>query len=235
MLNEEDRAAGLLLNLTGRTAKGKTSGALGMTVRALGWGWRVAVVQFMKGDRETGERSFFRTHFPEMIFEQYGLGLLSRPGDHAGMAQRGWARARELLAEFPGELLVLDELNNALTHGLRRPRRSTRCAETPPGGAECDRNRAVCAAGAGRTLRPRLRNPRGQAPLPARHPGAERIGLLMEHRLLWDLTGPEIEAESFRRIDAEASPEQRRASPPPNGMSRGGWCTPPPTSAFSTF
>ena len=72
----------------------------------------------MKGDRETGERSFFRTRFPEMIFEQYGLGLLSRPGDHAGMAQRGWARARELLAEFPGELLVLDELNNALTHGF---------------------------------------------------------------------------------------------------------------------
>ena len=31
----------------------------------------------------------------------------------------------------------------------------------------------------------------------------------MEHRLLWDLTGPEIEAESFRRIDAEAAPEQR--------------------------
>ena len=31
----------------------------------------------------------------------------------------------------------------------------------------------------------------------------------MEHRLLWDLTGPEIEAESFRRIDAEASSEQR--------------------------
>ncbi len=117
MLNEEDRAAGLLLNLTG-DGKGKTSGALGMTVRALGWGWRVAVVQFMKGDLETGERSFFRTHFPEMIFEQYGLGLLSRPGDHAGMAQRGWARARELLAEFPGELLVLDELNNALTHGF---------------------------------------------------------------------------------------------------------------------
>ena len=34
------------------------------------------------------------------------------------MAQRGWARARELLAEFPGELLVLDELNNALAHGF---------------------------------------------------------------------------------------------------------------------
>ena len=31
----------------------------------------------------------------------------------------------------------------------------------------------------------------------------------MEHRLLWDLTGPEIEAESFRWIDAEAAPEQR--------------------------
>ena len=98
--------------------QGKTSAALGNAIRKASNGQSAYVVQFMKGDRETGERSFFRTHFPEMIFEQYGLGLLSRPGDHAGMAQRGWARARELLAEFPGELLVLDELNNALTHGF---------------------------------------------------------------------------------------------------------------------
>ena len=53
-----------------------------------------------------------------MIFEQYGLGLTSRPGDHAGAARRGWERAKCRLADFEGKLLVLDELNVALSHGF---------------------------------------------------------------------------------------------------------------------
>ena len=72
----------------------------------------------MKSSRETGELQFFRRFFPGMIFEQYGLGLTSRPGDHAGAARRGWERAKCLLADFEGELLVLDELNVALSHGF---------------------------------------------------------------------------------------------------------------------
>ena len=87
-------------------------------IRALGWEWRAAVIQFMKSSRETGELQFFRRFFPGMIFEQYGLGLTSRPGDHAGAARRGWERAKCLLADFEGELLVLDELNVALSHGF---------------------------------------------------------------------------------------------------------------------
>ena len=75
----------------------------------------------MKGERPTGEKNFFSRYFPEMIFEQYGLGLTTRPGDHRGMAQRGWARTRELLESFDGELLILDELNVALHHGFLDP------------------------------------------------------------------------------------------------------------------
>ena len=52
-----------------------------------------------------------------MIFEDLGLGLTTHPGDHAGAARRGWARAKELLAGFDGELLILDELNVALRNG----------------------------------------------------------------------------------------------------------------------
>lgn len=114
MLRENDR--GLLLNLTG-DGKGKSSGAFGIAVRAIGWEWRVAVLQFLKGNRPTGERNFFTNHFPGMIFECCGLGITTRPGDHAGAARRGWERAKELLAGFDGELLILDELNVALRNG----------------------------------------------------------------------------------------------------------------------
>ena len=109
---------GLLYLFTG-DGKGKTSAALGTVLRALGWGWRVAVLQFMKSaERETGELRFIRERCPEVLWECCGLGLTSRPGDHAGLARAGWAKAARLLREFPGELLVLDELCNALHHGF---------------------------------------------------------------------------------------------------------------------
>ena len=106
---------GLLYNFTGN-GKGKTSAALGVVLRALGRGWKVAVLQFMKGDCETGERLFFRQYFPEIFFEGCGLGRTCKPGDHAGLAREGWKTATEMLQNFDGELLVLDELNVALSH-----------------------------------------------------------------------------------------------------------------------
>ena len=106
---------GLLYNFTGN-GKGKTSAALGVVLRALGRGWKVAVLQFMKGERETGERLFFQKYFPELYFEGCGLGRTCRPGDHAAYAREGWKTAENLLKNFDGELLVLDELNVALSH-----------------------------------------------------------------------------------------------------------------------
>ncbi len=116
MLEETDRNRGLLLTLTG-DGKGKSSSAFGVALRALGRGWQVAVLQFIKGELETGEKLFFRRYFPELLFESTGLGLTSRPGDHAGMAGKGWEQAKELLRNFGGELLILDELSVALRNG----------------------------------------------------------------------------------------------------------------------
>ncbi len=117
MLKEEDRSKGLLLTLTGN-GKGKSSSALGIALRALGWEWRVAVLQFIKSERPTGERNFFLKYFPEVLFESTGLGLTKLPGDHAGAAGRGWERAQDLLQNFDGELLILDELNVAIHLGF---------------------------------------------------------------------------------------------------------------------
>ncbi len=116
MLSETDRERGLLLNLTG-DGKGKSSSAFGMVIRALGWNWRPAVIQLLKGARETGERNFFHTRFPELIFESYGLGRAAGSDEQRAAVAAGWARARTLLRSFEGELLVLDELNVALHRG----------------------------------------------------------------------------------------------------------------------
>lgn len=116
MLNEN--ANGLLLNFTGN-GKGKTSAALGVTLRALGWNWEVGFVQFIKSERETGEKRFFAKYFPNMLFRQVGLGCtFMHTGDHAGTALKGWREVAELLPAFQGSLLVLDELNIAIHQGF---------------------------------------------------------------------------------------------------------------------
>jgi len=113
-MNHEEK--GLLYNFTGN-GKGKTSGAFGVLLRALGWHWRVAVFQFMKGDRATGERQFFAERFPEVLFRNCGLGRTTRSGNHAEHAREGWREVSGLLNTFEGELLVLDELNVVLSYG----------------------------------------------------------------------------------------------------------------------
>ncbi len=104
----------MLINVTGN-GKGKSTSAFGTVIRALGWGWRVALLQFIKGKLETGEVRFFRSLKQEnFMFEQLGTGLSWQPGNHKELAQAGWLRAKELLQAPELQLLVLDELNIAL-------------------------------------------------------------------------------------------------------------------------
>ena len=119
-MEENDASRGLLLNYTGE-GKGKSSAAFGTALRALGWGWKVGILQFIKDDAPTGEAQFFRKYFPDLIFEQYGAGMLDLDLDHRGAAQRGWARAQELLQNFDGQLLIFDELNVVLHFYLLEP------------------------------------------------------------------------------------------------------------------
>ncbi len=119
-MEENKSERGLLLNYTGE-GKGKSSAAFGTALRALGWGWKVGILQFVKDGTPTGESQFFRRYFPELIFEQCGAGMLDRDVDHRGAAERGWARARQLLDTFDGELLIFDELNVILHFYLLEP------------------------------------------------------------------------------------------------------------------
>lgn len=113
-----DRDLGLLLVLTGN-GKGKSSSAFGMAVRALGHGMRVGVAQFIKGRSDTGEEGFFR-HQPEVVWHVLGEGFTWDTQDLARdtqTAQRGWAKAREMLQDPSLGLVILDELTYPIKYG----------------------------------------------------------------------------------------------------------------------
>ena len=109
---------GLLLVHTGR-GKGKSTAAFGMVARALGWGYRVGVVQYIKGKWITGERQFFR-RFPDQVrYEVMGEGFTWDVADRerdVAAARAAWAKSLEMIADPTLHLVVLDELNIALRY-----------------------------------------------------------------------------------------------------------------------
>ncbi len=107
---------GLVIVHTG-AGKGKTTAALGMVLRSLGHGHRVAIVQFIKGAWEPAEKRAFEPWGSQLEFHASGEGFTWETQDKARdreMAQAGWKVALRYLAEESFRLVLLDEVNVAL-------------------------------------------------------------------------------------------------------------------------
>jgi cob(I)alamin adenosyltransferase len=108
---------GLLIVHTGN-GKGKSSSAFGMAIRSAGWGMRVAILQFVKGTWETGERNFFAALSGDLVsFESMGEGFTWDTQDRArdiAAARRAWERSKELILDPAIDFVILDELNIVL-------------------------------------------------------------------------------------------------------------------------
>ncbi|HEX6461957.1 MAG TPA: cob(I)yrinic acid a,c-diamide adenosyltransferase [Candidatus Saccharimonadales bacterium] len=111
-------------------SKGKTSASLGLMCRALGRGWRVAYIQFVK-DWEVGEHTFIHKIQPvfgdQLYFHKGGKGFfdageLSAKNvsnkEHQAAAQQTFAKALECATNGKFELVICDEINNAVHDGL---------------------------------------------------------------------------------------------------------------------
>ncbi|MBI1206369.1 MAG: cob(I)yrinic acid a,c-diamide adenosyltransferase [Azospirillum sp.] len=109
---------GLLIVHTGK-GKGKSTAAFGMVMRAIGHGFKVAVVQFVKGKWETGERVVLEA-FPDQVeIATMGEGFTWETQDRQrdlAAARAGWDRAAAALANPDYKLVVLDELNIVLRY-----------------------------------------------------------------------------------------------------------------------
>ncbi|MGA2043527.1 MAG: cob(I)yrinic acid a,c-diamide adenosyltransferase [Roseiarcus sp.] len=111
-------AKGLLIVHTGK-GKGKSTAAFGLALRALGRGWRVGIVQFIKGAWSTGEQAAFARFGDQMVWHTMGEGFTWETQDRVrdiAAAQAAWAKARAMMADTTIRLLVLDELNIALRY-----------------------------------------------------------------------------------------------------------------------
>jgi len=109
---------GVAVLMTG-DGKGKTSSAFGMIIRALGYGQKVGVVQFIKGQQLSGEELYLRDQCPNVDFYQMGTGFTwdtqDRSSDIAA-AKRTWQEACRMLADPKFDLVILDELTYMLAY-----------------------------------------------------------------------------------------------------------------------
>ena len=112
-----DTERGVFILLTGN-GKGKSSSAFGMVMRALGYGYKVGVVQFIKGAMLSGEEMYVRDQCPQVTFQQMGTGFTwdtqDRSADIAA-AEVSWAVAEKMLKDQSYHLVVLDELTYMLS------------------------------------------------------------------------------------------------------------------------
>ncbi|WP_174285119.1 cob(I)yrinic acid a,c-diamide adenosyltransferase [Sphingomonas bacterium] len=107
---------GLLIVHTGN-GKGKSSSAFGMAIRSIGWGMNVAILQYVKGKWETGERNFFEANPDLAIFEVMGEGFTWDTQDRArdiAAARAAWERSKDMILDPAYDFVILDELNIVL-------------------------------------------------------------------------------------------------------------------------
>jgi cob(I)alamin adenosyltransferase len=117
--SKSDKSGGLLIVYTGH-GKGKTTAALGMCVRAVGYDWKVSVVQFVKGSWKYGELEGIKRLAPNVQLRTVGEGFVGIVDDdkdietHRQAAREGLELVEKLLNSGEYDLLILDELNVAL-------------------------------------------------------------------------------------------------------------------------
>jgi cob(I)alamin adenosyltransferase len=117
-IESADLERGVAILLTGN-GKGKSSSAFGMVMRALGYGHKVGVVQFIKGVQLSGEEIYLREQCPQVDFYQMGTGFTwdtqDRSADIAAAIDT-WAVAKPMLQDASYDLVVLDELTYMIAY-----------------------------------------------------------------------------------------------------------------------
>jgi len=114
---------GLVIVYTG-SGKGKTTAALGIVLRAVGHGYKVCMIQFIKGEWYYGELSSSKRLSPEFDLIAAGKGFVGIVdddhgiGEHQDAAKQALAVAKEKLASGIYDIVILDEINYAVKLNL---------------------------------------------------------------------------------------------------------------------
>jgi cob(I)alamin adenosyltransferase len=121
----EDIRRGLIIVNTG-PGKGKTTAAMGTAFRAVGNGMKVLMLQFLKGSWHYGELDAAKAFGENFVMKQMGRGFVKVGGaetdpEDVKMVAAAWDEAREAILSGKWDLIVLDEINYAISYGMLDP------------------------------------------------------------------------------------------------------------------
>jgi cob(I)alamin adenosyltransferase len=116
---------GLILINTG-PGKGKTSAAMGTALRAVGNGLKVLMLQFLKGSWHYGELDAVEAFNGSFVMKQMGRGFVKIGGAETDpadirMVEEAWEEARQAILSGEWDMVVLDEINYAISYGMLDP------------------------------------------------------------------------------------------------------------------
>jgi cob(I)alamin adenosyltransferase len=120
-----DSRRGLLLINTG-PGKGKTTAAMGTALRAVGSGMRVLMLQFLKGSWHYGELDAVQAFGSNFVLRQMGRGFVKVGGaetdpEDVRLVQAAWVEARDAINSGEWDMVILDEINYAISYGMLDP------------------------------------------------------------------------------------------------------------------
>ena len=116
-IDEANIDKGIIVLLTGN-GKGKSSSAMGMICRALGYDMNVGLVRFLKGDQQTGEDLFLENH-PNIVSAHMESGFTWDTQDKdqdKKKATETWSEAKEFLINPNISVVVLDEITYMINY-----------------------------------------------------------------------------------------------------------------------
>lgn len=116
---------GLIIVNTG-PGKGKTTAAMGTALRAVGNGMKVLMLQFLKGSWHYGELDAVRSFGDNFVMKQMGRGFVKVGGaetdpEDIRMVEAAWGEARDAILSGAWDLVILDEINYAISYGMLDP------------------------------------------------------------------------------------------------------------------
>jgi len=120
-----DIRRGLILVNTG-AGKGKTTAAMGTALRAVGNGMKVLMLQFLKGSWHYGELDAVEAFQGRWIMKQMGRGFVKVGGaetdpEDIRMVEQAWEEAKVAIMSGQWDMVVLDEINYAISYGMLDP------------------------------------------------------------------------------------------------------------------
>jgi len=120
-----DVRRGLIIVNTG-PGKGKTTAAMGTALRAVGNGMRVLMLQFIKGSWHYGELDAVKSFGDKFLMKQMGRGFVKvgaeKPDlEDVRLVEEAWAEGARAIQSREWDLVILDEINYAISYGMLDP------------------------------------------------------------------------------------------------------------------